>query len=99
MTTAKSREIMEVRVLERWHMLTLDTEVDNPERTGEAVESAWVSDIELKLAYAASRLSGDGFEGDVDTRGVVEDLMEMISARLMAFAVDFRLHEPVEDAA
>ena len=99
MTTATAtemtpRDVMKIRVRERWHMLTLDTDVDNPERTGEAVGSAWVTDLEMKLAYAASRLSGDGFEGAVDTRGVVDELMETITERLTAFAVDFRLHDP-----
>jgi hypothetical protein len=82
---------MEIRVAERWDMLTLDTDVDNSERTGEAEASAWCTELELKLAYGAARLAGDGVEGDVDTRQLVNELMDLVSARLMAFAVDHRL--------
>ena len=90
-TSRKDTVLMEALVAERWLMLTLDTDVDNPERTGETEVSAWYSDTELKLAYALARLSGDGWEGAVDTRAVVVRLMETIGDELRKAAVAFRL--------
>ncbi len=88
---ASERDMMDALVTERWYMLTMDTEVDNPERTGEVRVSDWTVDLETRLAYAASRLAGDGFEGAVDTRDIVDELMETITERLTAFGVGFRL--------
>lgn len=85
------RELMQRLVLERWIMLTMDTEVDPTTGIGYTAASETWDELCAQLAYIASRLAGDGFEGEPDTRTVVEKLMGTIADKLCAFAVDHRL--------
>lgn len=92
------REMMEALVTERWHMLTLDTELDLG-GGGTSKASDWYNEVYDRLGYAASRLAGDGFEGDTDTQAIVIELMDIIGDRLVAFGVEHRLNETQEAAA
>jgi hypothetical protein len=88
---AKDRDLMEALVTERWYMLTMDTEVDRKTGIGYSTASETWLELTAKLEYIASRLAGDGFEGEPDTRVVVDALTETISERLIPWAVDHRL--------
>lgn len=82
---------MDKLVTERWFMLTMDTEVDPQTGIGSSTTSETWNQLTAQLAYIASRLAGDGFEGEPDTRDVVDELTEAISDRLIPWAVDHRL--------
>lgn len=88
---ATPRELMEQLVTERWVMFTMDTDVDHTTGIGSsAISPRWERVLD-DLAYAAARLAGDGFEGEPDTRGVVDGLQDIIGERLIAFAIKHRL--------
>ncbi len=86
----KDPVLMEALVMERWHMLTLDTDLNKPEWIATSDASKWTEDLETSLAYALARLCGDGFEGEVATRDVVERLQDTIGEELRKAAVAFR---------
>jgi hypothetical protein len=89
--TDPDQDHIDALVTERWIMLTMDTNVDSFTGIGRSTTSESWDRLTSQLAYMASRLAGDGFEGEPETRVIVDELTETICERLTEWAVDHRL--------